>query len=179
MNGILGPIPNEKATRLLVLDLDGTVRHGKDELGHFVNKASDVVIFPEALTQMRNWKQAGGRIIAVSNQGGIAMGFMDFDECARSMIRTQELCEGLFDRISFCRHHPEAIDPEYARCWCRKPSPGLLIEAALDLAATTRPREFYPPYMGLFVGDRQEDEQCAKLAGFDFQWADEWRAGAQ
>jgi len=179
MKGIgLGPAPTEKATPLLVLDLDGTVRHGKDELGYFVNKVSDVVIFPEALIQMRAWKAKGGRIIAVSNQGGIAMGFMDFDECVRTMRRTHELCEGLFDKIAFCRHHPDAIDPEYARCWCRKPSPGLLIESALDLASMVRPREFYPSYMGLFVGDRPEDEECAKLSGFPFKWAAKWREEA-
>ena len=31
--------------------------------------------------------------------------------------------------------------------------------------------------MGLFVGDRPEDEECARLAGFPFQWAKDWRAG--
>jgi D-glycero-D-manno-heptose 1,7-bisphosphate phosphatase len=157
------------------------VRHGKDELGRFVNHPEDVVIFPEALKQMRAWKKKGGKIIAVSNQGGIALGLLDFDECARAMFRTHELTEELFDRIAWCRHHPDAIDPEYARCWCRKPSPGLLIETALDLARATRQTkhpEFYPPYMGLFVGDRDEDEQCAKLAGFTFKWAKEWRAEA-
>ncbi len=170
----VGPVPTEKAVPLLALDLDGTVRHGKDELGRFVNSADDVVIFPEALEQMRRWKAKGGRIIAVSNQGGIALGILDFDACLKAMMRTHDLTERLFDKVSFCRHHPDATDPEYARCWCRKPSPGLLIESALDLAKATN--EFYPPYMGLFVGDRPEDEQCAKLAGFRFQWAHEWRA---
>lgn len=177
----LGPVPTERAVPLLVLDLDGTVRHGKDQLGRFVNRASDVVIFPEALRQMRAWKTKGGRIIAVSNQGGIALGHLSFDECARAMQRTYELTERLFDKVAFCRHHPDAIDPEYARCWCRKPSPGLLIELALDMASVTRKAghaEFYPPYMGLFVGDRPEDEQCAKLAGFPFKWAADWRAEA-
>lgn len=167
-------MPREKAVPLLVLDLDGTVRHGKDELGYFVNKASDVVVFPEALAQMQAWKDKGGRIIAVSNQGGIALGFLDFDECARAMLRTYELSGQLFDKMAWCRHHPDALDPEYARCWCRKPSPGLFIEAATDLARATG--EFYPPYLGLFVGDRAEDEECAKLAGFPFKWAADWRA---
>ncbi len=45
-----------KPTPVLYLDLDGTVRHGKDELGHFVNEPSDVVIFPEALKLMRQAK---------------------------------------------------------------------------------------------------------------------------
>jgi D-glycero-D-manno-heptose 1,7-bisphosphate phosphatase len=169
----LGPVPRERAVPLLALDLDGTVRHGFDELGRFVNGPEDVVIFPEAVAQMRAWKARGGRIIAVSNQGGIALGHMDFDTCAAAMMRTYELTGRLFDKMAWCRHHPQATDPEYARCWCRKPSPGLLIEAANDLARATG--EMYPPYLGLFVGDRPEDEQCAKLAGFDFQWASEWR----
>ncbi len=178
----LGPVPKEKAVPLLVLDLDGTVRHGYDELGRFVNTADDVVIFPEAIRQMLAWKAKGGRIIAVSNQGGIALGHLSFEDCSKAMLRTHELTGKLFDKIAWCRHHPDALDPEYARCWCRKPSPGLLIETALELARHTHQPlntpEFYPPYMGLFVGDRPEDEQCAKLAGFPFKWARDWRAEA-
>ena len=170
----LGPVPREKPTPLLVLDLDGTVRHGKDELGRFVNCADDVVIFPEALAGMRAWKGKGGRIIAVSNQGGIALGYLDFGSCVEAMQRTHDLTERLFDKIAWCRHHPDAIDPEYARCWCRKPSPGLLIESAVALRREYY--EFYPPYMGLFVGDRTEDEECARLSGFPFMLARDWRA---
>lgn len=64
-----------------------------------------------------------------------------------------------------------------ARCWCRKPSPGMLIEASLTLADRCRD-EIYPPYMSLMVGDRPEDEECARIASVDFQWAAEWRAQA-
>lgn len=53
----------------------------------------------------------------------------------------------------------------------------LVIESALDVAA--RYGEFYPPYMGLMVGDRPEDQECARLAGLDFQWAADWRAQAK
>lgn len=178
----MGPVPIGKAVPLLVLDLDGTVRHGFDELGRFVNTPDDVVIFPEAVIQMQRWHDAGGRIIAVSNQGGIALGHMTFETCCATMLKTDVFTRSLFDKIMFCRHHPDAIDPEYARCWCRKPSPGGLIETALQLGADTRKAgkpEFYPPYLGLFVGDRPEDEQCANLAGFPFKWAKDWRAEAQ
>lgn len=167
----------EKAVPLLAVDLDGTVRHGFDELGRFVNCADDVVVFPEAVEMLRRWKDAGGRIVAVSNQGGIALGHMTMRACAEAMMRTHILSDKLIDKIAWCAHHPAANRLEMARCWCRKPKPGLLIEAALDLAA--RYGEFYPPYMGLFVGDRPEDEECARLAGFDFQWAADWRAQAK
>lgn len=166
----------ERATPLLALDLDGTVRHGKDELGRFVNEPEDVVIFPEAVEMMRRWKQGGGRVIAVSNQGGIALGHMTLQTCTATMVRTNKLTGKLFDKMAWCSHYPTADHPEMARCWCRKPSPGLIIESAMNLAR--QHNEYYPPYMGLMVGDREEDEQCAKLAGFDFMWAHEWRSEA-
>ena len=165
----------EKRVRLLVLDLDGTVRQGKDDaLGKFVNGPDDVEVFPEAVTLMRLWKRAGGRIIAVSNQGGIALGLVSYEKVAAAMIETHRQTGHLFDKVAWCQHHPKADDPEMARCWCRKPSPGLLIESALEIAHAHG--EIYPPHMGLFVGDRPEDEECARLAGFPFQWAHEWRS---
>jgi D-glycero-D-manno-heptose 1,7-bisphosphate phosphatase len=165
---------SERAVPVLYLDIDGTVRHGKDELGRFVNGPEDVVVFPEATERMRTWKASGGRIIGVSNQGGIALGLVRMDMAAAAMLLTQRLCDGLFDRILFCRHHPDAENPEMARCWCRKPRPGLAIEGALDLARQHKD-EFYPPYMALYVGDRPEDQQCAESLDVDFMWVDEWR----
>jgi D-glycero-D-manno-heptose 1,7-bisphosphate phosphatase len=171
------PVVPERAVPVLYLDLDGTVRQGKDDpLGRFVNGPEDVVVFPEAVEMMRRWKAGGGRIIGVSNQGGVALGIVSYDKVAAAMAETYRQAGKLFDKIAFCCHHPNADHPEMARCWCRKPSPGLIIEAALE--AAQKHGEFYPPYMGLMVGDQPEDEQCAKLAGLDFQWAADWRAQA-
>ena len=165
----------ERAVPVLYVDMDGTVRQGKDDaLGRFVNGPEDVVVFPEAVEMMRRWKQGGGRIIAVSNQGGVALGLVTFERVAAAMLETHRQSDRLIDKICFCVHHPDAESPEMARCWCRKPAPGLLIEAAIELAGVTG--EFYPPHMGLMVGDRAEDEECARIAGLDFQWAAEWRA---
>jgi len=167
----------ETATPVLYLDIDGTVREGKDDpLGKFVNGPADVRVFPEAVEMMRRWKAGGGRIVGVSNQGGIALGIVDERQVAAAMRETYRQADKLFDKIAYCKHHPDAAHPEMARCWCRKPKAGLLIEAALDLAQTHG--EMYPPYMGLMVGDRPEDQACAEAAGLDFQWAAEWRAGA-
>lgn len=161
---------------LLCLDLDSTVRKGKTELGRFVHGPADVEVFPEAVRMMERWKAGGGRIIGVSNQGGVALGIVSLSDTAAAMRETHRQAGCLFDKIAWCRHHPAAGDPEMARCWCRKPSPGLIVEAALDLARLHG--EIYPPYMGLMVGDRPEDQECARLAGLDFQWAHEWRAQA-
>lgn len=167
----------EKPVPLLCLDIDGTVRQGKDDaLGKFVNAPEDVRVFPEAVKMMRRWKDGGGRIIGISNQGGVALNFVSYEAVQAAMIETHRQAEGLFDKLAFCIHHPDADEPEMARCWCRKPSPGLVIETALDLAH--KHQEYYPPYMGLFVGDRDEDRECARLSGLDFQLASEWRGCA-
>lgn len=160
---------------MLYLDLDGTVRQGKDDaLGRHVNGAADVVVFAEAVVMMRAWKAGGGRIVGVSNQGGIALDLVAPAAVAAAAAETHRQTGRLFDRIAMCPHHPDAADPEAASCWCRKPSPGLLIESAVELARHYRER--YPPHMALMVGARDEDRECARLAGVDFQPAAEWRA---
>lgn len=171
-------LTGEKAVPVLYLDLVSTIIHGPDELGHFPNGPEDVVVYPEALTMMRRWRDGGGRIIVVSNQGGIALGYVSQVSIALMMTTVWEKCDRLPSKMAWCLHHPNAEHPELARCWCRKPSPGLLVEAALRVAERHR-GEIYPPHLGLMVGDRDEDQECARLAGLDFQWAHEWRSEAR
>lgn len=169
--------PSRKSVPLLFLDLDGTVREGKDDpLGRFVNGPNDVRVFPEAVAMMRLWRKAGGRIIGVSNQGGIALGLVDGAKIRLAMLETNHQVKHMFDRLVWCAHHPDARELEAARCWCRKPAIGMLVQSAADLAMATG--ESYPNYMALMVGDRPEDEACAAAANVDFQWAAEWRAQA-
>lgn len=172
--------PTSTPVPMLLLDLDGTVRHGKDQLGRFVNGPADVVVFPEAIARMRAWRSAGGRVIGISNQGGIALGLVAAGAVDAAMRETQLHAGGLFDRIAYCRHHPDAPDPLMAHCWCRKPKPGLAIEAMGQLARQLEQRdvhEMYPPHMALMVGDRAEDQACAGHLGVEFRWAEAWRAG--
>jgi D-glycero-D-manno-heptose 1,7-bisphosphate phosphatase len=166
----------ERRVPVLFLDLDGTVRWGKDQLGRFVNSAADVRIFEEVPALLARYKALGWRIAAVSNQGGVALGIMSMQDCARAMLETQEQSGNAFDKISWCRHHPDAKDPEMAVCWCRKPRPGLLIESAHALRAM-HPSEIYPPHMAIMVGDRSEDAGAAEGAGVPFWPAERWRAG--
>src|SRR6266487_5006431 len=93
---------------VLYLDLDGTVRQGKDDaLGRFVNGPEDVAVFPEAVEMMRRWKAGGGRVICVSNQGGVALGIVSYAKVAAAMRKTYVNTGQLFDKIAFCVLHPE------------------------------------------------------------------------
>jgi len=163
------------AVPVLYVDLDGTVRQGKEDLGRYVDTPSDVVVWPEAVAMMQRWKDAGGRICGVTNQGRVALGYLSLWDMAANLAETNRQTGYLIDHISACTHHPNAKQPEQQRCWCRKPSGGAIAEAAHTLKSLY-PDEFYPPHLALMVGDRSEDESCAKQAGVDFLWAGEWRA---
>lgn len=192
-------VSDVKPTRVLYLDIDGTVRLGFDELGRFVNGPEDVEVFPEVPAILRAYKAEGWRIVGVSNQGGIALGLVPESYVNAAMVKTDGLCGLVFDRMLYCKHHPDAKDPLLARCWCRKPRPGMLIMAAEDLRQAAQRaydrqmavwmndpsspgdpapvREVYPACMALMVGDRQEDRDCAAAANVDFMDAAEWRQG--
>src|SRR5229473_6511933 len=138
------PPDTEKRVPILYIDLDGTIRWGFDELGRFVNKKEDVLIFGGVDDLLLRYKKAGWRIVGVSNQGGIALGHMTMEDCASAMLETNYQCHNVFDKLTWCQHHPDATDPEMAICWCRKPRPGMVIESALELAEK-HPGEIYPP----------------------------------
>lgn len=162
---------NVRPTPLLLPDIDGTIRQGKeDELGKFVNTASDVRVFPEAVARMREIKEGGGRILGISNQGGIALGYTTEAVVRATMHETNEQAEQLFDEILWCPHHP-SVSP----CWCRKPGTSLVvhgIESLMDYNGET-----YAPGCTLFVGDRDEDLECARRLDVHFKWAKHWRNG--
>lgn len=163
---------------LLLLDLDGTVRHCWDDVvPGFVNEVEDVVVYVKALVRMREWNRRGGRIVACSNQGGIALGHLSMDTAAAILRETNTQCGDLFDAMLICNHHPDADDPAMRRCWCRKPQPGMLVEAAMTMAIRY-PGTFCPISKTVFVGDRPEDRYAADRAGVDFLDAQAWRDGA-
>ncbi len=164
----------EKPYRVLYIDLDGTVRHGFDELGRFVNVAADVKVFPEVPAIMKRYRDAGWKIVGITNQGGIALGHLTIHDAHAAVMETQKQSGDAFDRIMLCQHHPEAKDPEYAVCCCRKPKYGNVIEGAHALKEIY-PDGIFPLHLALFVGDRPEDQKCAEGVGIEFQWAADWR----
>jgi len=163
------PTIGGKKVPVLYCDIDGTVRYGKDELGRFVNTKEDVVIFPGVPDLLQGYRDLGWRIVGISNQGGIGLGFMDEQTCVDAMNETIRQSNNTIDKIVYCPHKPDA------QCDCRKPAPGMIYNARQWLFANHG--ESYPMGMALFVGDRSEDRECAENAGIDFLEAVEWRRG--
>lgn len=147
--------------KAIFLDRDGTI----NKYVGFLTKAEDFALLPEVAEAIRLINHSGYLCIVVSNQPVIARGDCTFDELQTIHDKMETLLgkEGAFvDAIYYCPHHPdkgfEGERPEYKiDCNCRKPKPGLLLQAAtdwnIDLSAS---------YM---IGDSDRDIQAGEAAG--------------
>ena len=86
---------------------------------------------------LRAMKAAGYELVLVSNQPSMAKKHLTFTTFRKIQAKMHRLldAEGIvLDGEYYCFHHPQARIPKYrAVCECRKPRPGLLLQAARDL----------------------------------------------
>ena len=138
--------------RALFVDRDGTLV----EEENYLDDPARARLTPGAAAGLRAVRAAGFLVLVVSNQAGVARGFYGEDTVRAIDRRLEEMLEAegaRVDRYYFCPHHPEFTGP----CRCRKPEPGMLVDAArdfdLDLAACW------------VVGDRLTDVEAGSRAG--------------
>ncbi len=130
-----------------------------DKLVRYVPYNSDpdqVELLPGAARALRWVRDAGIPIVVVSNQSGIAQGLHGEAEVLAVNERLRELlrAEGAdVDAVYFCPHHPDHGPP----CACRKPEPGLLLQAAQELHLDLR--------RSLMVGNAARDLEAGRRAG--------------
>lgn len=137
----------------VLLDRDG-VLNKKMPRAQYVRSFADWEWLPGAKEALRLLKEAGYRVIIVSNQAGIARGAMTEGALIHIHERIKaEVVEagGQIDAIYYCPHGWDE------GCECRKPKPGMLFQAqrdfSLDLSRT------------YFIGDDERDGQAADAAG--------------
>jgi len=78
---------------------------------------------PDAAVALRRLREHGLKIGAVTNQSGVARGYLSLAQMGRVHDRVRALL-GPFDTWQYCPHSPED------HCGCRKPAPGLVLAAA-------------------------------------------------
>ena len=110
---------------------------------------------------MRLLRRAGFAVVVVTNQGGVARGFLaeSFVEEVRRVIDRRLAAIGQrLDGHYCCPHEPHAPVAAYSRqCDCRKPLPGLLHRAARDLDLDIG--------RSVVIGDKWSDVRLARAAG--------------
>jgi len=143
--------------RALFLDRDGVlnVDHG------YVSRPEQFEVIDGVFDALRRAQALGFLLVVVTNQSGIARGYFAADDylALEDHMRSVFSAEGItFAGIYHCPHHPEGSVPALAvACDCRKPRPGMLLQAArehdIDLDAS------------IMVGDKQSDIAAAQAAG--------------
>ena len=115
------------------LDRDGTIN---EQMG-YINHISRFVMLPRAAAGIRLLNAQGIPVVVVSNQSGLARGYFPeslIQEVHAKMNRVLAEAGAQVDGIYICPHHPEAKEERFRlACDCRKPKPGLFLQAAADL----------------------------------------------
>jgi len=140
-------------------DLDGTVRQTKS--GKVCpNHPEDQEVMPGRYDKLWDLKNKGFKIVAVTNQGGVGLGYMTEGRCKEILKDLDEKMGGVFDKMMYAPAPPKAGHP------MTKPNPGMIHSAAKDLGIDLK--------KSIMVGDRDSDKEAAKRAGVKFHWADDF-----
>jgi D-glycero-D-manno-heptose 1,7-bisphosphate phosphatase len=143
--------------RAVFLDRDGVII---DDV-HYLARLDQVRLIPGAAMAIRRLNQAGIPVVVVTNQSGVARGL--FPESIVPVVHahlSKLLAEdgAHIDRFYFCPHHPDkGIEPYVAACHCRKPQPGMLLQAAREMGL-----DLVRSWM---IGDKLSDLHAGAAAG--------------
>jgi len=113
-----------------------------------------VSLLPGAVAGLSTFRQHGFLLVLISNQSGVGRGLVSPDEARSVHDRLVEVLgeAGVnLDGFYYCFHVPEE------GCDCRKPSPGLVLRAASELAIDTR--------KSFMIGDKLADVEAGGRAG--------------
>ncbi len=146
VQAVRDPRPWRPPTRAVLFDRDGTLVHDVPYNGD----PALVRPVPGARAALDTLRRCGIAVGMVTNQSGVARGLLDPGEVRAVNARVAELL-GPFDVVAVCPHGPED------GCRCRKPEPGLVLDAARRLGLA--------PWECAVVGDTAADVEAGISAG--------------
>jgi D-glycero-D-manno-heptose 1,7-bisphosphate phosphatase len=132
----------EGRRRAAFLDRDGvlnqSVRDSESGLPESPLDPGDVRLLPGAAEAARALAAEGYSLVCVSNQPAAAKGKVTVQEllAVHEQVLALLAAEGVrLDAWRLCPHHPDGVVEELSGpCACRKPAPGMLLDAAAALA---------------------------------------------
>ncbi|MCD4784579.1 MAG: HAD-IIIA family hydrolase [Candidatus Eremiobacteraeota bacterium] len=118
--------------KAIFIDRDGTINKEVD----FLSQVEDIEIIPRCVDAIKLMNENGFLVIIISNQSGIARGYFDnldsLNIFSEIISRLKEKGASI-DNFYYCPHHPEGKVKEFSiKCDCRKPAPGMFLEARED-----------------------------------------------
>jgi D-glycero-D-manno-heptose 1,7-bisphosphate phosphatase len=139
--------------KAVFLDRDGVINRKAPE-GRYVTRWEDMKFLPGVSDAIQLFNRSGFLVIVVTNQRCIAKGLLTTNELESLHARMRQKFKSAgatIDAIYYCPHESEP------RCGCRKPEPGMLLNATrdfdIDMAASW------------IVGDSEPDVEAGRSAG--------------
>lgn len=131
------------------------------EEGGYLNHPSRVRMLPRSAEAVARLNRAGVAAVMATNQAGIARDYFSLEtlQVVNAEVERQLAGHGAsLDALYVCTHHPTAGRPPFRlECACRKPKPGLLLQAAADLGLDLS--------RSVMVGDKPSDIGAGQAAG--------------
>ncbi len=138
--------------KALFLDRDGVINKEKN----YLYKIDDFEFIDGVFETCRYFQEKGYLIIIITNQAGIARGKYkeeDYSILTKWMIEEFEKENILISKVYHCPHHPDFS----GECKCRKPNPGMLLDAQKDFDINLKE--------SILVGDKNSDIEAGIKGG--------------
>ena len=141
--------------KLIILDRDGVINFDSPS---YIKKPEEWHPIPGSIEAIARIKAKGWKVVIATNQSAVGRGIIQLTDLfgihAKLLACVRQFGADI-DGIFFCPHCPSQ------ECACRKPKPGMFIDAQKDLNLDLS--KIY------FIGDDLRDGQAADLAGCKFR----------
>ncbi|GAB4532455.1 MAG: D-glycero-beta-D-manno-heptose 1,7-bisphosphate 7-phosphatase [Anaerolineales bacterium] len=135
----------------IFLDRDGVIIENR---ASYVRTWEDVVFYERALEALRHLRNSPYALVIVTNQSAVGRGILTLaqaEDINHKVVAHIRAAGGRVDAAYLCPHAPDE------GCACRKPQPGMLLQAARDLCLDLS--------RSWMVGDALTDIQAGHAAG--------------
>ncbi len=133
------------------LDRDGVIVRNRSD---YVKSWAEVELLTGAVEAIARLCRAGHRVIVFTNQSAVGRGILPWSDLVAIHRRLAAIVAskgGEISRYLVCPHHPSD------GCSCRKPKPGLLLEAGREMGSDLG--------SAFVIGDQLSDLQAAWAVG--------------
>ena len=138
-------------TKAIFLDRDGVINQERKD---YVKNIEEFIIFENVSDAISLIKNHNFLVILITNQSAVNRKLLtieNLDKIHEKLQNYLKMHNTSFDYVYFCPHMPKE------NCNCRKPKPGLIIQAKKDFKI-----ELSQSFM---IGDSQTDVEAAENAG--------------
>ena len=135
----------------IFIDRDGVIIENRPA---YIRSFQEIKFIDQALAALARVKDSAYKIVLVTNQAGVGKGLIPLqtaEEINQQVVQGVEHAGGRIDAVFMCPHQPSDL------CSCRKPGPGLLLQAAQSLSIDL--------HQSFMIGDSLTDLQAGRSAG--------------